>query len=129
VTTKWSDIAYPWGEDLASFAELKSDQDVLKTSIINIILTRRGERVMLPLFGSDVPGMLFEPGDPATVVAIGASIRTAVELWDDRVEFLDYGVEMDGNTLRVKVQWRVKKDPKAESVQVLAFELQPGVLV
>ena len=115
----WSDVAYPWGPDVATLAELKSDIDVLKTSVINIVLTRIGERVMLPEFGSIVPDLPFEPADEISVAEVQESVRDAIERWDDRIDVVDVGVETRQNGLDIKVLFRSAKDPLVEPSEVV----------
>lgn len=124
----WQDIAYPWGPSLASFSELKTDADVLRTSILNILLTKPGERVMLPDFGSAIPDAVFEPNDATLVTRLIVAAQDAIERWDDRIEFLDLTAEGDDNLLNVKVFYKNRKDPKEEAIQVAEFELIPSAL-
>jgi len=123
----WQDIAYLWGPTLESFGELKEDADVLRTSILNILLTRPGDRVMLPEFGSAIPDAIFEPNDETLLSVLRVSAQEAIERWDDRIEFLDFVAERDGNVLRIKVIYKSRKDPKADAIQVAEFELMPSV--
>jgi len=122
VSGLWSDISYPWGPALKSFVTLKDDPDVLKTSVINIVMTRLGERVMLPRFGSMVPAMLFEQNDPSLIARTEASARAAIEEWDDRIEVLELKAEADENRLDIKVVFRSAKDPAA-AAQTALIEL------
>ena len=118
----WSDIGYNWGPTLASFAELKEDTDVLRTSIINILLTRRGERVMRPTFGSLLPGAVFEPNDLAMVASLRESARTAIEQWDDRIKIVQFTAERKDNALRLTILFQNAKDPMAQ-VQTATIDL------
>ena len=115
----WADVAYNWGPTLESFVVLKGDPDVLKTSVINIVMTRFGERVMRPEFGSLVPSTLFEQNDPSLVSRIESSVRGAIARWDDRIEVLELKAEAFEHRLDIKVVFRNAKDPAAEAQRVL----------
>jgi len=53
-----------------------------KYNLINLILTKKGERVMQPEFGCDIWKCLFEQMDESTLeVKIEQSVLTAVEKW------------------------------------------------
>ena len=118
----WPDIAYNWGPALASFVKVKDDPAVLKTSVINIVMTRFGERVMRPLFGSLVPAMLFEQNDPSLIARVEESARAAIARWDDRIEVLELKATPTENRLDVKVIFRNAKDPAADA-QIALIEL------
>jgi len=97
---RWSDIAYPFGSTLSEFVQPKDDLAVLRTSIINILLTRKGERVMRPEFGCGLPDMPFEPNDPTQVALIEQEVRDALEQ-DDRIVLLEFGHEIKDHELRL----------------------------
>ena len=113
MSNRWPDIAYPWGPDITKYTIPKGDAEVLKTSVINILLTARGERVMRPEFGSLIPSSVFEQNDDTLISTIGSSIQEAIERWDDRIAFLDYRGERDENTLRIHVMIQNATDPNA----------------
>lgn len=53
-------------------------------SIITILTTRIGERVMRRSFGSAVPGILGQNLVPSTVLRFYMAIAIAIELWEPR---------------------------------------------
>ena len=54
----------------------------LAENIKNLILTKKGERIMNPLFGCDVHRVLFEPFIPGQIeTKIQNSIEQAVNYW------------------------------------------------
>jgi phage baseplate assembly protein W len=52
--------------------------DLAKQDLLNHFNTRKGERVMMPTFGSIVWEMLFEPLDDATIALIKADVRSII---------------------------------------------------
>jgi phage baseplate assembly protein W len=52
----------------------------IKYNLINYFLTRKGERVMNPSFGSIINGFLFEPNDPSSLQIIKKSIEDDINL-------------------------------------------------
>ncbi len=71
-----------------------TDQELVKLDILNQIFTRKGERVMMPNFGSIIPDITFEPLDEETI-AIVESELTAVVNFDPRVDLLEFSVNPD----------------------------------
>jgi len=57
---------------------VRYDMDLAKQDLLNHFNTRKGERVMMPTFGSIVWEMLFEPLDDATIALIEADVRSII---------------------------------------------------
>ena len=118
-------VALPWGLTIPSVIEPKDDHDVIRSSVLWIVLTRLGERVMLPEFGTTLPGAVFEPNDVQLANSIKESVRQAISRWDDRVTFLDFVVSGNENTLTCTLSYKQSFDPNRDSYQVVEFELTP----
>ena len=54
---------------------VSKDASAIKQAIVNLLLTNKGERVLLPDYGSDIRSFLFEPLDFGTSVQIKNSIK------------------------------------------------------
>lgn len=65
-----------------------TDLELVKLDLLNHIFTRRGERVMMPTFGTRIPDLVFEPLDGITMDIIEEDLR-AVFNFDPRVKLLD----------------------------------------
>ena len=122
----WKGVALPWDNTIRGTIDPKDDEDVIKSSVVWIILTRLGERVMLPEFGSAVPDAVFEPNDSQTVTWISSSIENAIRRWDDRVVFLSVDIRIVENTMHVKVHYKNAKDPNESAVRIAAFQVTPS---
>lgn len=104
--SRWKDVSYPLGNSLSKFVEDKGDRSVLETSIINILLTRKGEMPGMPEFGSDFLNMVFEPLDDITEARIEKICRRDVAKWDDRVELRNVTFSRpDPNVLNVLCEY------------------------
>lgn len=64
------------------------DVELIKLDLLNHIFTRRGERVMMPRFGTIIPDLAFEPLDEETLDLLESELRLVFE-YDPRVELLD----------------------------------------
>lgn len=64
------------------------DVEAVKLDLLNHIFTRRGERVMMPTFGTIVPDLAFEPLDEETLDILDSELRTVFN-YDPRVELLN----------------------------------------
>lgn len=85
------------------------DEDSVKESIRNLILTDRGERLMQPNLGGNINAMLFENITPAVLLVIQNSVRTTIELYEPRAELIDVTASsnIDDNTVRVNIAFYI----------------------
>lgn len=77
-----------------------ADIELVKMDLLNHIYTRRGERVMMPTFGTRIPDMAFEPLDDITLDIIRNDLISVFN-FDPRVEVLDLQVvpDYDNNSI------------------------------
>jgi phage baseplate assembly protein W len=95
---------------LSSDLTLHKDEDSVKESIKNLILTDRGERLMQPNLGGNVTAMLFENITPSVLKLIEDNIRTTINLYEPRAELQNVAVtsNIDDNTVKVKITFYVR---------------------
>ena len=96
-----------------------------KDNLVNLILTKKGERLMQPEFGCDIWRILFEPiVDGLVEQKIESSIVQAVEMWlpylnIDEIIF-DYDEnDIDANKIALDVKFSLKSNRNlGESVTI-----------
>jgi len=95
----------PVSSDLTVF----KDEDAVKESIKNLILTDRGERLMQPQLGGNINAMLFENITPAILILIKNSVENTINLYEPRAELIDVNVtsNIDDNTVRVNIAFYI----------------------
>lgn len=98
---KWSDIQSSIKKDAAGGIKVVTDVDSVKTSITNILRTRRGSRVMLPEFASTLSGLLFENITPDMVDRLGNEVKRVIETWDNRVSITSVAFNKDPDNSKV----------------------------
>lgn len=96
-----------------------------KNNLINLIMTKKGERVMQPEFGCDIHKLLFEPiGGSDFENRVVDYIEDAVSMWlpyiqIQDIQFLYDDIDVDNNKLRFSVYFALKSNPNIfESVQI-----------
>jgi len=82
------------------------DVELVKMDLLNHIHTKRGSRVMMPNFGTQIPEMAFEPLDEETVDIIREELLTVFE-FDPRVDLLDLDVQPDYERNQITAAARV----------------------
>jgi len=79
------------GFSSAQFAQKRSfriyDTACVETDLLNHIFTRRGERVMMPTFGTIIPDLAFEPMDDATLSILREELLNVIN-FDPRVSLI-----------------------------------------
>ena len=63
----------------------ETDINLIEGNIIQILGTRKGERVMLPLFGSRILDFIHEPLDHITCALLRLELIDAISMWEHRV--------------------------------------------
>jgi phage baseplate assembly protein W len=63
------------------FDQSYSTQDQALSNLKNLLLTRRGERIMEPLFGTTIQDSLFEQNTDLLKERIRNSVSEAIEFW------------------------------------------------
>lgn len=84
------------------------DEEAVKRSIRNLILTNRYERRYKPLIGGNITDLLFENFDSLTSQDMKRNIIEVIENYEPRAEVNDVKVTSDDNhTLNVTIVFRV----------------------
>ena len=76
---------------------------LIKKDLLYHIFTRRGDRVMMPDFGTDIQDMIFEPNDPITQNRLLSEIQAVID-HDPRVELIRSILDVDEDNHRITVE-------------------------
>jgi phage baseplate assembly protein W len=89
---------------------MKKDDEAVKQSLKNLVLTNRYERPFRPEFGGDVRKRLFDNFDSIYYKDYEAQIATTINNYDSRVVLDPYSITVDenpdSNQLNVTVSFR-----------------------
>ena len=108
--SKYLGITLPRGPGSNVFFAATSDvTDQMKSNLTNLLLTKKGERVMLPTFGCDIHGLLFEHINDNLISDVDAAIKTATETWMPfvSIESVNVTKEIAMNDIVIKVVFRL----------------------
>jgi len=81
---------------------VRYDLDLARQDLLNHFNTRKGERIMLPEFGSIVWDMLFEPLDEKTISLIDSDVRRVIKN-DPRWALQSVTISEGPNALNIEV--------------------------
>lgn len=81
-----------------------ADVELVKLDLLNHLFTRKGERIMMPTFGTRIPDLPFEQLDEITLSIIEQDIRSVVQ-FDPRVQLLSLSItpQPDQNFVTAKL--------------------------
>jgi len=86
---KYYGLGFPVGTNVAGgYFSRMSGLELIKKNITQLIRTTRGERFMLPLFGTNLKRYLFEPKDEYLFSKIRKEISETIERYAPYVEFI-----------------------------------------
>ncbi len=99
---------------------LNKDEDAVKESIVNLLLTDRGERLMQPNIGGNLRAMLFENITPGVLVMIENQVRLTLDLYEPRAEIIDVLVtsNIDDNVVKIQIEFYISNNQQPISVDV-----------
>lgn len=101
--------------------QIIKNEEAIKTSIKNILLTDKTERFFNPTFGSDIKALLFENIDPASEITLKNFIITAIENYEPRANLLDVIVSplIDENAYYVSITFSVINSQEPVQLEIL----------
>jgi len=101
-----------------SFPENVEDAALIRQSILNILLTERGERLMRPTFGSGLLSRVFNNNDPILESVLQAEVFTAIGKWEPRAIVQGVETERNDSTVTVTVSFVVASTREQSSLSL-----------
>ena len=81
----------------AIFNKTYSTKDQIKSNLINLLLTNKGERIMNPQFGADIKNVLFEGMVGDLISTIRSNISNAVSIFIPKIILDNVNVSWSDN--------------------------------
>lgn len=116
-------VSLPFNGPAGPFNSTYSTKDQVKSNLVNLLLTNKGERIMNPEFGADLGTVLFEGITEDITVTIKDLIYTNVAIFVPEVEITDViintGVDYSNqNTISITINYKLKISQNADQVTV-----------
>jgi len=110
----------------STFEQSFQTKDQIKSNIKNLLLTKRGERILQPQFGSGLQSLLFEPNVDDLEGRIEDTINDSLKQWLPYVTAEEIDIEStdelrDNNKINVSIKFRIGDDINLET---LTFTVQ-----
>ncbi len=117
---------FPMEIDTRGGVALSQYEQKIKESIVIILGTVKGERVMRPDFGCGIHNLVFSVVNASTITLIESAVREALVLWEPRIEVLSVKISKErlrDAILDIGVDYRVRRT-NTEFNLVYPFYLQ-----
>jgi phage baseplate assembly protein W len=123
-------LALPIQISNVAFKQNYTEIEQLKSNIKNLLLTKRGERLMNPLFGSGVETVLFEPITDEFEDKIQDIITNSVERYIPNVSIDEINVDMsnenkDRNSINISLKFRSRSTGNSGLVSFNVQQIAP----
>jgi len=109
----------PVPTDAGAF-DWRSGAALVRQSVLLILDTEPGERVMRPDFGCGLSRYLMEPNTPTTRAAIARDVTAALTAWEPRIELsgVDVTTTDDPSAVLVSISYTHVRDASTGGVRV-----------
>lgn len=106
----WSELHHEFKVDDQGNLKKVINVEAVKSSIMNILGTRQGQRLFFPTFAEAFSSMLFETMDSHLSSFLSEQMKTVIEKWDDRVTMIssEFQQSPDTNTISVALYFAIR---------------------
>ena len=99
----------------------RSDEEAIKQSIRNLVMTRNYERPFRSYLGSQVNALLFEPTTPLLGAMMERAITDVINNFEPRAELLNVScvVSPENNSMYVTITFKIRNTESPISVNLI----------
>jgi phage baseplate assembly protein W len=104
----------------SAFKSTYSTKEQVKYNLINLLLTKKGERVENPEFGCDIKKSIFDFINTDNINKINNNIRVGVQTFIPEINLENVIItpEPDQNYVNVKVEYSMRISGEADEIQI-----------
>ena len=103
------------------FNKTYTTKDQIKSNLINLLLTNKGERIMNPEFGSDIKKSLFDNITSNLTETLTEKIAESISIFIPQIILTDVQVtnsNVDNNQISIMIQYRLKISNEPDQITV-----------
>lgn len=114
------DLDYSMAMNSYGDIDLKEDAEAVKQSMLDILLTKVGEREFMPLYGSKLHWLLFQKVSNLTKLDIQEEIKSSLQNWEPRIQLTGVLVESfpDSNYYEVTINFDLIRLQQSETLNL-----------
>ena len=102
------------------------DDNAVKNAVKNLLITNANERPFQPFLGANLRGLLFEPADTLTKIALRENISNVLNNHEPRIIVQDIDIKdlPDENAYRILVKFKIKEYDSNDTVEIVLRRLR-----
>ena len=119
-------FAYPLQINTRGGIQASNQAQKIRESILTILGTQYGERLMRPNFGCNLKSLVFSPNNAATANLARHYVEEGLKTWEPRIILDDVIIENDNlnGRLMIHIHYKIKSNYELENL-VYPFYLGP----
>jgi phage baseplate assembly protein W len=120
-------FAFPLQTSSRGGIQESQHEQKIRQSIVVIVSTQHGERLMRPTFGCNLRSLVFAPNNAATASLARYYVEEGLRTWEPRILVDEVVVENDNANaqLLIHIHYRIRATNTPQNL-VYPFYLQPG---
>jgi phage baseplate assembly protein W len=112
------------------FRSTYTTEDQALSNLKNLLLTRKGERPFQPLFGTEIPSLLFENINRDTLTNLEESVRADIEFWLPYINISEIRTTDLSNENRINISFTFSiGESGANQIIILDIDSQGGLSI
>jgi phage baseplate assembly protein W len=114
-------VSLPFNGPAGPFNSTYSTKDQVKSNLINLLLTNKGERIMNPEFGCNLKRILFEGITDDLIEIIQEVITNSIDIFIPEIELVNIIVDLssrDTNTILINIKYKLRISQEADQVTI-----------
>lgn len=102
------------------------DDNAVRNALKNLVMTNFFERPFQPSLGANLRGLLFEPADAITRLAMKDNIERVISAEEPRVRLLDMEIVdiAERNAYRITLKYLIKENNREQDVEIVLRRLR-----
>jgi len=122
-------VKLPFGKPNGLFSQSYTTEEQAVSNLKNLLLTRKGERVFQPEFGSNVYSLLFENIDINIETKMADTLTEDINFWLPYIviDNIDVDSNQDRNSVRIELRFRVTE--QGANQQIIIFVDSEGAVI
>lgn len=108
-----------------------NEEDMVKQSIIMILSTEIGDRIMLPEYGCSLRQFMFEPITYTIIKRIEKEVERSIKKWEQDIKGLSVMVHQDmdvGNSVIINIEYYIEGNANPQSISI-PLNLNEGKII
>lgn len=109
-------LKFPFSKVGKELPAKEEDEELIKQSIIQILMTERGERVMASNFGNIAKNFLFENTDLVRAQILKNDIAKTLTTYEKRITVKNILLNIKDTTLFIHIEYKILSNDKLQSI-------------